>query len=162
MAGVDYVLAKHPIDRKKVAVIGHSYGGFMTNWLITQYPDRFAAAASGAGIANWTSDYANSDIPRTKETEFWGPPSDPKARETMIRQSPITYANRDQDADAVHQWRDRPPRAVLGERAALRRDQEERRSGEDDPVRGTAARHRRLMEQRSSECSTSGSGSTNT
>jgi dipeptidyl aminopeptidase/acylaminoacyl peptidase len=51
-------------------------------------------AASGAGIANWTSDYANSDIPRTKETEFWGAPSDPKARETMIRQSPITYANR--------------------------------------------------------------------
>jgi dipeptidyl aminopeptidase/acylaminoacyl peptidase len=77
-----------------VAAIGHSYGGFMTNWLITQYPDRFAAAASGAGIANWTSDYANSDIPRTKETEFWGAPSDPKARETMIRQSPITYANR--------------------------------------------------------------------
>jgi len=94
MAGIDHVIARHPIDRAKVAVIGHSYGGFMTNWLITQYPDRFAAAASGAGIANWTSDYANSDIPRTKETEFWGPPSDPKARETMIRQSPITYANR--------------------------------------------------------------------
>ena len=94
MAGIDYVLARHPIDRRKVALIGHSYGGFMTNWLITQYPDRFAAAASGAGIANWTSDYANSDIPRTKETEFWGPPSDPKARETMIKQSPITYANR--------------------------------------------------------------------
>lgn len=94
MSGVDYVIAHHPIDKSKVAAIGHSYGGFMTNWLITQYPDRFAAAASGAGIANWTSDYANSDIPRTKETEFWGPPSDPKARETMIRQSPITYANR--------------------------------------------------------------------
>ncbi len=94
MAGVDYAIAHYPIDRKKVAAIGHSYGGFMTNWLITQYPDRFAAAASGAGIANWTSDYANSDIPRTKETEFWGPPSDPKARETMIKQSPITYANR--------------------------------------------------------------------
>jgi dipeptidyl aminopeptidase/acylaminoacyl peptidase len=94
MAGVDYVIGHYPIDRTKVATIGHSYGGFMTNWLITQYPDRFAAAASGAGIANWTSDYANSDIPRTKETEFWGPPSDPKARETMIRQSPITYANR--------------------------------------------------------------------
>ena len=94
MAGVDYAIAHYPIDKGKVASIGHSYGGFMTNWLITQYPDRFAAAASGAGIANWTSDYANSDIPRTKETEFWGPPSDAKARETMIRQSPITYANR--------------------------------------------------------------------
>jgi len=94
MAGIDYSIANFPIDRRKVAVMGHSYGGFMTNWLITQYPDRFAAAASGAGIANWTSDYANSDIPRTKETEFWGPPSDPKARETMIKQSPITYANK--------------------------------------------------------------------
>ncbi len=94
MAGVDYSIAHYPIDRAKVALIGHSYGGFMTNWLITQYPDRFAAAASGAGIANWTSDYANSDIPRTKETEFYGPPSDPKAREIMIKQSPITYANR--------------------------------------------------------------------
>jgi len=94
MSGVDYVIGKHPIDRAKVASIGHSYGGFMTNWLITQYPDRFAAAASGAGIVNWTSDYANSDIPRTKETEFWGAPWDPKARETMIKQSPITYANR--------------------------------------------------------------------
>jgi len=94
MSGVDYAIAHYPVDRAKVAAIGHSYGGFMTNWLITQYPDRFAAAASGAGIANWTSDYANSDIPRTKETEFWGAPSDPKARETMIRQSPITYANR--------------------------------------------------------------------
>jgi dipeptidyl aminopeptidase/acylaminoacyl peptidase len=94
MSGVDYVISRHPIDRNKVATIGHSYGGFMTNWLITQYPDRFAAAASGAGIANWTSDYANSDIPRTKETEFWGGPWNAKARETMIKQSPVMYANR--------------------------------------------------------------------
>ena len=94
MAGVDYAIAKYPIDRTKVATTGHSYGGFMTNWLITQYPDRFAAAVSGAGIANWTSDYGNADIPRTKEMEFFGAPWDPKAREIMIRQSPLTYANR--------------------------------------------------------------------
>ena len=85
---------KYPIDRTKVATIGHSYGGFMTNWLITQYPDRFAAAASGAGIANWISDYGNADISRTKETEFFGAPWDPKAREPMIKQSPLMYANR--------------------------------------------------------------------
>jgi dipeptidyl aminopeptidase/acylaminoacyl peptidase len=94
MAGIDYAIAHYPIDRNHVASIGHSYGGFMTNWLIGQYPDRFAAAASGAGIVNWTSDYANSDIPVTKEMEFWGAPWDAKARETMIKQSPITYANR--------------------------------------------------------------------
>ncbi len=94
MAGVDYVLAHFNLDRKRVASIGHSYGGFMTNWLITQYPDRFAAASSGAGIVNWLSDYGDADIPRTKETEFYGAPWDPKAREIMIRQSPLTYADR--------------------------------------------------------------------
>ncbi|MEQ1690545.1 MAG: S9 family peptidase [Gemmatimonas sp.] len=94
MAGIDHVLGRFAIDRRRVATIGHSYGGFMTNWLITQYPDRFAAAIPGAGIVNWTSDYGNADIPRTKETEFFGAPWDPKAREIMIRQSPLTYADK--------------------------------------------------------------------
>ncbi|MDB4889128.1 MAG: hypothetical protein JWL61_983, partial [Gemmatimonadetes bacterium] len=94
MAGIDHVIARYPVDRSKVATIGHSYGGFMTNWLITQYPDRFAAAIPGAGIVNWTSDYGNADIPRTKEMEFFGAPWDQKAREIMIKQSPLTYANR--------------------------------------------------------------------
>jgi dipeptidyl aminopeptidase/acylaminoacyl peptidase len=94
MAGIDYVLGRHPIDRNRVGHTGHSYGGFMTNWLITQYPDRFAAAVSGAGISNWISDYGTADIYRTKETEFFGPPWNDAARARMIRQSPITYAGR--------------------------------------------------------------------
>jgi len=94
MAGIDHVLGRYPANRQQVATIGHSYGGFMTNWLITQYPDRFAAAIPGAGIVNWMSDYGNADIPRTKETEFFGTPWDARAREIMIRQSPLTYADR--------------------------------------------------------------------
>jgi dipeptidyl aminopeptidase/acylaminoacyl peptidase len=94
MAGLDYVLGKVPVDRRRVATIGHSYGGFMTNWLITQYPDRFAAAIPGAGIVNWMSDYGTADIARTKETEFYGTPWEEKARAVMIRQSPLTYAGR--------------------------------------------------------------------
>lgn len=94
MSGVDYVLARHPIDSRRIGHIGHSYGGFMTNWLITQYPDRFAAAISGAGISNWVSDYGTADIYRTKETEFFGTPWDEQARERMIKQSPLTHAGR--------------------------------------------------------------------
>jgi dipeptidyl aminopeptidase/acylaminoacyl peptidase len=94
MAGIDYTLARYPVDRARVASIGHSYGGFMTNWLITQYPDRFAAAAAGAGIVNWVSDYGTADIARTKETEFYGYPWEERARAIMIRQSPLTYADR--------------------------------------------------------------------
>jgi len=94
MAGIDYAIAHYPIDRTQVATIGHSYGGFMTNWLMTQYPDRFAAAIPGAGIVNWVSDYGTADIARTKETEFFGTPWEDKAREIMMRQSPLTYAGR--------------------------------------------------------------------
>ncbi len=96
MAGIDFVIGRYPanLDRARVGHTGHSYGGFMTNWLITQYPERFRAAVSGAGISNWISDYGTADIYRTKETEFFGPPWDDDARARMIRQSPITYAGR--------------------------------------------------------------------
>jgi dipeptidyl aminopeptidase/acylaminoacyl peptidase len=92
VSGIDDVLAHYPVNPKRVGHTGHSYGGFMTNWLITQYPDRFAAAITGAGITNWVSDYGTADIYRTKETEFFGTPWDPAARDRMIRQSPLTYA----------------------------------------------------------------------
>jgi dipeptidyl aminopeptidase/acylaminoacyl peptidase len=92
MSGIDHVLKRYPIDARRVGHTGHSYGGFMTNWLITQYPDRFAAAITGAGITNWVSDYGTADIYRTKETEFFGTPWDTDARDRMIKQSPLTYA----------------------------------------------------------------------
>ncbi len=94
MAGVDYAIDNFAIDPDRVGVTGHSYGGFMSNWLITQYPDRIAAAVVGAGISNWISDYGTADIARTKETEFFGTPWEEEARERLIRQSPLTYAGR--------------------------------------------------------------------
>jgi dipeptidyl aminopeptidase/acylaminoacyl peptidase len=92
IAGIDHVLARYPVDAWRVGHTGHSYGGFMTNWLITQYPDRFAAAITGAGITNWLSDYGTADIYRTKETEFYGTPWDAAARDRMIKQSPLSFA----------------------------------------------------------------------
>ncbi len=94
VSGIDYVLANYPVDGKKVAVMGHSYGGFMTNWLITQYPDRFAAAAAGAGISNWLSDYGTADIYRTKETEFFGTPWQEEGLKRMVAQSPLMHAGK--------------------------------------------------------------------
>jgi dipeptidyl aminopeptidase/acylaminoacyl peptidase len=94
VSGIDHVIKNYPIDATRVGHIGHSYGGFMGNWLITQYPDRFAAAVVGAGISNWISDYGTADIYRTKETEFFGPPWEKAARDRMIAQSPITHAGR--------------------------------------------------------------------
>jgi dipeptidyl aminopeptidase/acylaminoacyl peptidase len=88
LSGVDHLVEHHGVDRERVGTTGHSYGGILTNWLITRYPGRFRAAVSGAGESNWTSNYALSDVARTKDTEFFGPPWEPRSREIMVRQSP--------------------------------------------------------------------------
>ncbi|HEX9755257.1 MAG TPA: prolyl oligopeptidase family serine peptidase, partial [Gemmatimonadales bacterium] len=91
LAGVDHALARYPADPGRLGVSGYSYGGFLTNWAIT-HTTRFAAAVSGAGISNWLSDYGTADIPRTKESEFYGSPWEERGAETLWRQSPVKYA----------------------------------------------------------------------
>lgn len=68
---------------------GHFSGGILTNWLIFRYPERFRAAVSGAGESNWTANYALSDVARTRDMEFFGPPWEPRALDIMIAQSPF-------------------------------------------------------------------------
>jgi len=91
MAGVDYVLDRYDVDPTRMGVTGYSYGGFLTNMVIAR-TNRFAAAITGAGISNWVSDYATSDIPRTKESEFYGPPWKPESLELLLRSSPVVQA----------------------------------------------------------------------
>jgi dipeptidyl aminopeptidase/acylaminoacyl peptidase len=61
LAGVDAAIAKYPIDDRRLGITGWSYGGYMTMFAVTQ-TTRFAAAAAGAGIANWTSYYGENLI----------------------------------------------------------------------------------------------------
>ena len=48
-------------DPKRTAVVGGSYGGFMTNWVIG-HTGRFAAACAQRSIANWVSFEHTTDI----------------------------------------------------------------------------------------------------
>ena len=62
MMGVDYILETHPeVDADQLYVSGGSYGGFMTNWIVT-HTDRFRAAVTQRSISNWISFYGTSDI----------------------------------------------------------------------------------------------------
>jgi dipeptidyl aminopeptidase/acylaminoacyl peptidase len=91
MAGVDHAVATYPVDPGRLGVTGYSYGGYLTNWVITQ-TDRFSAAVAGAGISNWMSDYAVADIPRTKESEFYGTPWEEEGLRNLLAASPIVHA----------------------------------------------------------------------
>jgi len=58
MIGLDYVLEKYPfIDPERLGVTGGSYGGYLTNWVITQ-TDRYNAAVSVASISHILTQWA--------------------------------------------------------------------------------------------------------
>lgn len=73
IAGVDYLIAKGLTDPDKLVKMGWSAGGHMTNKVIT-FTDRFKAASSGAGAANWISMYAQSDVRIYRTPWFGGTP----------------------------------------------------------------------------------------
>ena len=70
MAGVDHLIDRGVVDGDRMAKMGWSGGGHMTNKIIT-FTDRFKAASSGAGAANWVSMYAQSDT-RSQRTPWFG------------------------------------------------------------------------------------------
>ena len=62
MAFTNEVLKKYPgIDPERLGVTGGSYGGYMTNYIITK-TDRFKAAISERGISNMVTMLTSSDI----------------------------------------------------------------------------------------------------
>jgi dipeptidyl aminopeptidase/acylaminoacyl peptidase len=89
MKGVDYAISANAwIDRARLGVIGGSYGGFMTNWIITQ-TDQFKAAVSIASISNLISFYGTSLYQDLIHAEFNGFPWD--NYEVLWKYSPIHY-----------------------------------------------------------------------
>lgn len=57
----DFVLDMYPnVDRRRVAVTGGSYGGYMTNWIVG-HTDRFCCAATQRSISNWVTEVTASD-----------------------------------------------------------------------------------------------------
>ncbi len=64
LQGVDALVKDGIADPEHLAIGGYSYGGYMTNWLITQ-TTRFKAAVTGAGavehIGNWGNDDTSMD-----------------------------------------------------------------------------------------------------
>jgi len=59
MAAVDALVARGLADPNRLAVMGLSYGGFLTQWLVGA-TDRFRAAVAENGVANQVSAWANS------------------------------------------------------------------------------------------------------
>lgn len=79
------------IDKDRLGLMGGSYGGFMTNWILG-HTDMFKVAVSQRSISNWITMYGVSDIGyhwtkyQTKATPW-------DEFENLWEQSPLKYAN---------------------------------------------------------------------
>ena len=79
-------------DPQRLAVMGLSYGGFLTQWLIG-VTDRFAAAASENGVPNQVSTWANSyfGVHYNRRAGLGDPLTD-KGMRSLWRSSPLRNA----------------------------------------------------------------------
>jgi dipeptidyl aminopeptidase/acylaminoacyl peptidase len=95
MACLDEAINRFPwIDPGHLGVCGGSYGGYMTNWMVTQ-TDRFRAAVTFRSICNWVSKFGTSDIGYMQPESisgaktYWG-------EETLVqmKHSPLYHVDR--------------------------------------------------------------------
>ncbi|MBS4195435.1 S9 family peptidase [Lederbergia citri] len=88
MAAMDNALSIGTLDPNRLGVAGGSYGGYMTNWIVTQ-TQRFKAAVSMRGISNLYSFFGTSDGGFLQADNYGGPPWE--LPEEYMEQSPIKY-----------------------------------------------------------------------
>jgi dipeptidyl aminopeptidase/acylaminoacyl peptidase len=94
MAGVDEALRRYSwIDSNRLGVTGGSYGGFMTNWIVSQTP-RFKAAVAAASVSNLISFYSTSLYQDLIHAEFGGFPWD--NYDLLWQWSPLRYVKQAQ------------------------------------------------------------------
>jgi len=93
MEATDYVIENYNyVDKNRLGVLGGSYGGFMTNWIVG-HTDRYKAAVTMRSICNWYSFFGTSDIGwmslPTMELNWGKLPWEDVDR--LMEKSPITY-----------------------------------------------------------------------
>lgn len=83
------------VDASRSAVMGGSYGGYMTFAAVTTFPDLFDAAVSFVGVSNWVTalEGASPALKASDRLEY-GDIEDPEDREFFRQLSPIVHVDR--------------------------------------------------------------------
>jgi dipeptidyl aminopeptidase/acylaminoacyl peptidase len=90
MGVVDAALERFPfLDAERLGVLGGSYGGFMTSWIVG-HTNRFKAALSERAVNHLVSAFGSSDVFWIFERQFGGPMWEHV--DEWLQMSPATYA----------------------------------------------------------------------
>ena len=91
MGVVDTALEKYPfLDSERLGVLGGSYGGYLTSWVVG-HTKRFKAALSERAVNQLVSAFGSSDLFWVFERQFGGPMWENV--DEWMRMSPTTYAH---------------------------------------------------------------------
>ena len=89
-SAVDHRVERGVADPARVGLIGVSYGGYMSSWLVTQ-DQRWAAAVPVSPVTNWYSQHFTSNIPYFDALFL---DSDPEVTGKFHDRSPVAHASR--------------------------------------------------------------------
>jgi dipeptidyl aminopeptidase/acylaminoacyl peptidase len=94
LAGVDAALARYPwLGRDRMGIEGGSYGGQLTNWILTR-TDRFKAAVALAGISNLVSFNYMAYYHDYLAVEFGAYPHEGDLLDVLWQRSPLRHVAR--------------------------------------------------------------------
>jgi dipeptidyl aminopeptidase/acylaminoacyl peptidase len=90
-----WLAADGRVDAARAAIMGGSYGGYLTNAALVTYPDRFRAGVSIVGVSNWITALEGA-APALKASDRleYGDIDDPDDREFFRQLSPLTHVDR--------------------------------------------------------------------
>lgn len=92
---LDFLARDGQVDASRAAVMGGSYGGYMTFAALTAHPDRFLGGVSFVGVSNWvTALEGTSPALKASDRIEYGNIDDPKDREFFQQLSPIAQISR--------------------------------------------------------------------
>jgi dipeptidyl aminopeptidase/acylaminoacyl peptidase len=89
---VDWLRTRQDLDARRVAIMGGSYGGYLTMAALTRLPDVFAAGVAFVGVSNWVTALQGAS-PQLKASDRleYGDIDDPAEREFFAQLSPVTH-----------------------------------------------------------------------
>jgi len=88
LSGVEVLVKAGIANPKQMTIGGYSYGGYITNWLITR-TNAFRAAVTGAGAAEHIANWGNDDTTFDDAFFLGGLPWETKARQNYIDEAAI-------------------------------------------------------------------------
>jgi len=107
LTGVDTLIARGIVAGDSLGMMGWSAGGHWSNWTLVT-TDRFKAISSGAGVSNWISLYAQTDVQATREYYLGGEATASGANkpwdnfEHWWAESPLRYIARAKTPTLLH------------------------------------------------------------